>query len=159
MSITIYTDGSAIGNPGKGGYGIVLISGHHRKEVSDGFRLTTNNRMELLSVIVALEMLKNESSQVTIYSDSQYVVNSVEKKWVLGWQKKGFINRKNADLWRRFLAIYPKHNVKFKWIRGHNNNVENERCDVLAVAAANGRNLLADQGYETAMKAGELEME
>ena len=104
--ITIYTDGSALGNPGKGGFGAVLISGPYRREVSQGYRLTTNNRMELLAVIVALEMLKFEGSNVTLYSDSQYVVNAVEKGWVFGWERKGFAGRKNADLWIRFLRIY-----------------------------------------------------
>jgi len=146
--IHIYTDGASRGNPGPGGYGIVLISGHHRKEVSQGFRLTTNNRMELMSVIVALEMLKNDGSEVTIFSDSKYVVDSVEKGWVFGWQKKGFKDKKNPDLWKRFLKIYPKHKVRFKWVRGHADNPENNLCDELAVAAALGSNLLVDVGYE-----------
>jgi len=146
-SIIMYTDGASRGNPGPGGYGVVLLSGKHRKEISQGFKLTTNNRMELLSVIVGLESLKNEGSEVTIYSDSKYVVDSVEKKWVFGWQKKNFTGKKNPDLWQRFLRIYPKHKVKFVWIKGHNSNPENERCDVLAVAAAEGTNLLIDTGY------------
>jgi len=146
--ITIFTDGSSRGNPGPGGYGVVMMAGHHRKELSQGFRLTTNNRMELMSVIVGLEQLKKEGSAVTIYSDSKYVVDSVEKKWVHGWQKIGFKGKKNRDLWERFLRIYPKHKVRFQWIRGHANNVENERCDQLAVAAALGNNLLIDAGYE-----------
>lgn len=153
--ITVYTDGSALGNPGPGGFGIVLLSGPFRKEVSAGFRLTTNNRMELLSVIIALEMVKNPGSEITVYSDSKYVVESVEKRWVFGWVSKGFEGKKNADLWRRFLAIYPKHRVKFVWVKGHADNVENERCDRLAVAAANDRaRHLIDEGYEAA-KAGE----
>ncbi len=146
--ITVYTDGSSRGNPGPGGYGIVLKSGSHRKEVSQGFKYTTNNRMELMSVIVALEMLKNANSEVVVYSDSKYVVDSIEQKWVFGWQKKGFKGKKNPDLWKRFLQIHPKHKVKFKWIKGHNENPENERCDELAVAAATGGNLLIDEGYE-----------
>ncbi len=146
--ITVYTDGSSRGNPGPGGYGIVLKSGAHRKEVSQGFNYTTNNRMELMSVIVALEMLKNANSEVVVYSDSKYVVDSIEQKWVFGWQKKGFKGKKNPDLWKRFLQIHPKHKVKFKWIKGHNENPENERCDELAVAAATGGNLLIDEGYE-----------
>lgn len=146
--ITVYTDGSSRGNPGPGGYGIVLKSGSHRKEVSQGFKHTTNNRMELMSVIVALEMLKNANSEVVVYSDSKYVVDSIEQKWVFGWQKKGFKGKKNPDLWQRFLKIHPKHKVKFKWIKGHNENPENERCDELAVAAATGGNLLIDEGYE-----------
>lgn len=146
--ITIYTDGSALGNPGKGGFGAVLISGPYRREVSQGYRLTTNNRMELLAVIVALEMLKFEGSNVTLYSDSQYVVNAVEKGWVFGWERKGFAGRKNADLWIRFLRIYRKHNVRFVWVKGHADTVENNRCDQLAVAAAGGVNLLEDTGYK-----------
>lgn len=147
-NITIYTDGSALGNPGKGGFGAVLISGPYRREVSQGYRLTTNNRMELLAVIVALEMLKFEGSNVTLYSDSQYVVNAVEKGWVFGWERKGFAGRKNADLWIRFLRIYRKHHVRFVWVKGHADTVENNRCDQLAVAAAGGVNLLEDTGYK-----------
>lgn len=147
--ITIYTDGSALGNPGPGGYGIVMMAGPYRKEVNAGYRLTTNNRMELLSVIVALEMIKNPGQDVTIYSDSKYVVESVEKRWVFGWVKKGFTGKKNADLWRRFLAIYPRHNVKFVWVKGHADNKENERCDRLAVAAAHAKDRhMVDEGYE-----------
>ncbi len=156
-AITVYTDGSALGNPGPGGFGIVLMSGQYRKEVSAGYRHTTNNRMELMSVIVALEMMKNAGSDVTIYSDSKYVIESVDKRWVFGWVKKGFAGKKNADLWRRFLAIYPKHTVKFVWVKGHANNVENERCDRLAVAAANNKaNHHIDAGYEAAMAADKL---
>lgn len=146
--ITIYTDGSALGNPGKGGFGAVLISGPYRREVSQGYRLTTNNRMELLAVIVALEMLKFEGSNVTLYSDSQYVVNAVEKGWVFGWERKAFAGRKNADLWIRFLRIYRKHKVRFVWVKGHADTVENNRCDQLAVDAAGGANLLEDVGYK-----------
>lgn len=146
--ITIYTDGAAKGNPGNGGYGVVLLSGKYRKELAQGFRLTTNNRMELLSVIVALEMLKQEQSDVTIYSDSKYVVDAVEKKWLFNWQKKGFKGKKNVDLWERFLKIYPKHQVKFVWVKGHAGNPLNERCDELAVKAAESNNLLVDEGYE-----------
>ena len=149
-SITVYTDGSALGNPGPGGYGIVMMAGQHRKELSQGFRLTTNNRMELLAVIVALETIKNAGADVTIYSDSKYVVDSVEKGWVFGWQKKGFKGKKNPDMWQRFLKIHSKHNVKFQWVKGHANIPENERCDQLAVAGANSRTLLVDQGYEDA---------
>jgi ribonuclease HI len=146
--ITIYTDGAAKGNPGNGGYGAVMMSGKHKKELSEGFRLTTNNRMELLSVIVALETIKTENAQVEIFSDSKYVVDSVEKKWVFGWQKKGFKGKKNIDLWQRFLKVYPKHQVKFNWVKGHAGNLYNERCDELAVQAAEGQNLLVDEGYE-----------
>jgi ribonuclease HI len=147
-SIELFTDGSARGNPGPGGYGIILRSGEHYKEISEGFRLTTNNRMELLSVIVGLELLKKPGSHVTIYSDSKYVVDSVSKGWVFGWVKKDFKDKKNRDLWERFLKIYPKHHVRFQWIKGHNSHPENERCDVLAVQAAMGRKLHIDVGYE-----------
>lgn len=147
-NITIYTDGAAQGNPGPGGYGIVLLSGGHRKELSQGYKHTTNNRMELLSVIVALEMLKGDGHSVTIYSDSKYVVDAVEQKWVFGWQKKNFKNKKNPDLWQRFLRIYPKHHVRFVWVKGHASNKENNRCDELAVQAANSSHLLKDEWYE-----------
>jgi ribonuclease HI len=146
--ISIYTDGAAKGNPGPGGYGVVLISGPHRKELSEGFRLTTNNRMELLSVIIALESLKNPGSHVTVYSDSKYVVDSVEKKWVFNWEKKYFNGKKNIDLWQRFLRIYPKHHVKFVWVKGHASNRENNRCDELAVEASTSAAMRIDSGYE-----------
>ncbi len=146
--ITIYTDGAAKGNPGNGGYGVVMMSGKHKKELSEGFRLTTNNRMELLSVIVALEAIKNPAD-VQIFSDSKYVVDSVEKGWVFGWQKKGFKGKKNIDLWQRFLKIYIKHQIKFNWVKGHAGNLYNERCDELAVNAAESNNLLIDEGYES----------
>lgn len=148
--ITIYTDGASRGNPGPGGYGIVMIYGSLRKEISEGFRLTTNNRMELLSVIVGLETLKKEGSPVTIYSDSKYVVDAVEQKWVFGWEKKHFKDKKNPDLWMRFLRIYRKHQVKFVWVKGHASNKENNRCDELAVEAALGSGLKIDVGYENA---------
>jgi ribonuclease HI len=146
--ITIYTDGSSKGNPGNGGYGIILMSGTHRKEMAKGFRLTTNNRMELLSVIVALETLKNPNQDVTVYSDSKYVVDSVSKGWVFGWQKKNFKGKKNVDLWKRFLIIYPKHQVKFVWVKGHADNPLNEQCDQLAFNVADEGNLSIDSGYE-----------
>ena len=151
MSIRIYTDGSAKGNPGPGGYGIVLLSDEgHRKEVAKGYRRTTNNRMELLSVIVALEMLKSRPTDVLVYSDSKYVVDAVEKKWVFNWEKKYFDKKKNVDLWKRFLVVYRQHNIKFIWVKGHANNVENERCDKLAVAAAVAKQHHdIDRGYET----------
>lgn len=146
-TITLYTDGAARGNPGPGGFGIVLLSGAHRKEIFGGFANTTNNRMELLAVIVGLEALKKDNCTVTVYSDSKYVVDSVEKQWVFGWVKTGFKNKKNEDLWRRFLKVYAKHKVKFIWIRGHADNKENERCDQLAVAASMMKNLPEDKGY------------
>ena len=145
--ITIYTDGAASGNPGPGGYGIVLISGKHRLEKSEGFRLTTNNRMELLAVIAGLEALKIPGSKVVICTDSRYVADSVEKGWVFQWESKNFKKKKNPDLWLRFLKIYRKHKVRFVWIKGHTNNPENEKCDRLAVEASQGRNLNEDTGY------------
>lgn len=148
MSIIIYTDGSAKGNPGNGGYGIVMMSGSYRKELKQGFKLTTNNRMELLAVIIALESVKKENSEITIYSDSKYVIDSVEKKWVFGWEKKNFNKKKNPDLWIRFLKIYRMQKVSFIWVKGHANNKENERCDFLAVEAADSQNLLTDLWYE-----------
>lgn len=146
--IEIYTDGSSRGNPGPGGYGVILKKNKHYKELSEGFRKTTNNRMELLAAIVGLESIKSEKQDVTVYSDSKYVVDSINKKWVFGWQKKGFKDKKNPDLWQRFLKIYPKHNLKFVWVKGHAGHTENERCDVLAVNAATGTNLLIDEGFE-----------
>ncbi len=146
--IEIYTDGSARGNPGPGGYGVILKYGGHEKEISQGFRKTTNNRMELLAVIVGLESIKREGLEVEIYSDSKYVVDSVTKGWVFAWQKKGFKDKKNPDLWIRFLKVYPKHKVKFIWIKGHNEHPYNERCDVLATEAADYNATLVDKGYE-----------
>ena len=148
--VHIYTDGACSGNPGNGGYGIVMewVDKPYKKEFSAGYRLTTNNRMELLAVIVAIEMLKTDNVDVTVYSDSKYVVDSVEKKWVFGWQKKGFKDKKNVDLWNRFLKIFPKHNIKFIWIKGHNDHLQNERCDRLAVAASQQEKLLTDKGFE-----------
>jgi ribonuclease HI len=145
--ITIYTDGAASGNPGKGGYGVVLISGRHRLEKSEGFRLTTNNRMELLAVITGLEALKIPESRVVIYTDSRYVADSVEKGWVFQWESKAFKKKKNSDLWIRFLKIYRKHKVRFVWIKGHASNPENELCDRLAVEAYRKDNLAEDIGY------------
>ena len=152
MSVIIYTDGSAKGNPGNGGYGVVLISGIHRKEISEGYRLTTNNRMELLAVIIGLESLKTKKENVTVYSDSKYVVDAVNKKWVFGWEKKNFNKKKNPDLWIRFLKIFKKHIVTFIWIKGHAENVENEKCDYLAVSAAENEQLKIDAWYENSKK-------
>ncbi len=149
--ISIYTDGASRGNPGPGGFGTVIKKGTRRKEFSGGFRLTTNNRMELLAVIIGLEALLKPNLQVTIYSDSKYVVDAIEKKWVFGWVKKGFKDKKNPDLWKRFLQIYPKHKVKMVWVKGHAGNVENERCDQLATEAADGKNLKLDLGYENSV--------
>ena len=146
--IHIYTDGAASGNPGPGGYGIVMLYNNHRKEVSEGFRLTTNNRMELLSVIVALEMIKNNAHEVVVHADSKYVVDSINLKWVDNWVKIGFKNKANVDLWQRFLKIYNRQKVKFVWVKGHASNVENNRCDELAVAAYKEKHLKLDEGYE-----------
>jgi ribonuclease HI len=145
--ITIYTDGASSGNPGPGGYGTVLIYGKHRLEKSEGFRLTTNNRMELLAVIAGLEALKIPGSNVVVYTDSKYVADSVEKEWVFKWEATGFKKKKNRDLWIRFLKIYRQHKVRFVWIRGHANNLENEVCDRLAVAAYAKKSLQEDTGY------------
>lgn len=148
MKVEIFTDGSSRGNPGPGGYGTILRSGVHYKELSEGFRRTTNNRMELLAVIRGLEELKVPELKVTIYSDSKYVVEAVEKKWVWGWVKSGFKNKKNKDLWLRFLELYKKYPIRFVWIKGHDGHPENERCDVLAVTAAESKNLKIDTFYE-----------
>ncbi len=150
--ITMYTDGAASGNPGPGGFGVVLIAGPYRKELMGGFRLTTNNRMELLAVIVGLEALKHEGEQVTIYSDSRYVVDAVAKGWVFGWEKTGFNKKKNPDLWKRFLMVYRKHQIKFVWVKGHAEIPENERCDQLAVQAYQRSDLQIDYFYEAERK-------
>ena len=146
--IQIYTDGACSGNPGPGGFGVVMKYKDQRKELAQGYKLTTNNRMELLAIIVALESLKKENSEVEVYSDSQYVVNSINLGWVYGWVKKGFKDKANPDLWKRFLLIQKKHTIKFIWVKGHASNKENNRCDELAVAASKGRHLLVDDGYE-----------
>ncbi len=150
MAIIAYTDGSSLGNPGPGGYGTVLLETEKKikKEFSRGFRLTTNNRMELLAVITALERLKNPQTEITIYTDSKYVCDSVEKKWVFGWEKKAFKGKKNEDLWRKFLLLYRKHKVNFQWVKGHAGDEFNERADQLAVAAANSKDLKIDIGFE-----------
>ena len=148
MKICIYTDGSSKGNPGPGGYGIVMKFNGKEKEFSQGFRLTTNNRMELMAVIVALEQLKTNQYPVEVYSDSKYVIDSITKGWVFGWQKKGFKGKKNPDLWQRFLQVYSKFSITYHWVKGHNGHPENERCDVLAVAGAEARNQLIDGYFE-----------
>ena len=152
--INIYTDGSSIGNPGPGGYGIIMVleNNAYKKEVSQGFSLTTNNRMELLAVIVALENIKIISSNVEVFTDSKYVSDAVEKKWIFEWEKLNFKKKKNPDLWKRFLIIYRKHNVTFRWIKGHNNHPENERCDYMANKAARSSNLIKDTYYEQNIK-------
>lgn len=148
MHVIIFTDGAAQGNPGPGGYGVILKYGERIKELSGGFKHTTNNRMELMAVIVGLEALKKDNLHVLIASDSRYVIDSVEKGWLFDWVKKDFKGKKNKDLWLRFLEVYKKHKVKFKWIEGHNGHPQNERCDELAVAAARGHNLQRDAGFE-----------
>jgi len=153
MYVIIYTDGAAKGNPGPGGYGVVMKYKQLRKEISAGYRMTTNNRMELLAVIVALEHLKKEGTPVTVYSDSKYVVDAVEKGWLFSWEKKAYKGKKNIDLWQRFLRIYRKHKVKFVWVKGHANIPENERCDQLAVAAAESSDLKVDAAYEREVNA------
>jgi ribonuclease HI len=145
--VIIYTDGACSGNPGRGGYGVVLMSGSHRKEISEGFRLTTNNRMELLAVIKGLEALKKKDTTVKLYTDSQYVANAVNKGWVFNWEGKHFKKKKNQDLWIRFLELYRQHNVTLFWLKGHNNDTENERCDILAVNASKEPVLSEDTGY------------
>lgn len=146
--LIIYTDGAARGNPGKGGYGIVMLWGQVKKELSQGFRMTTNNRMELMAVIVALQQLKRDGLSIAIYSDSAYVVNAIEKKWLEGWVKKGFKDKKNPDLWMQYYQLAKKHHIKMIWVKGHANNVMNNRCDELATQAADGNHLLIDEGYE-----------
>jgi ribonuclease HI len=146
--IKIYTDGAAQGNPGRGGYGVVMKYGDYVKEFSQGFRLTTNNRMELLAVIRGLEAIKKTGIPVAIYSDSEYVVNAIEKGWIWGWEKKNFSKKANPDLWRLYIPLHHKFKPKFHWIRGHAGHPENERCDYLAVKAANSPGLLIDTEYE-----------
>jgi ribonuclease HI len=146
--IKLYTDGAAQGNPGPGGYGAILRYGSHEKELSEGFRLTTNNRMELLAVIAGLEAIKKDGIAVTIYSDSKYVVDAVEKGWLWNWEKKNFKDKANEDLWQRYIPLHKKFKPRFVWIKGHAGHPENERCDQLAVAAANSGNLKRDEEYE-----------
>jgi len=146
--IQIYTDGSSRGNPGPGGFGIVMKFGTNEKTVSKGFRLTTNNRMELLAVIHALELVNTNKYPIHIYSDSKYVIEAIDKKWVWGWQKKRFKGKKNADLWQRYLKLHPTFNLTFHWIKGHAGHPENERCDQLAVEAALSNQLEIDSVYE-----------
>ena len=150
--VTIYSDGACLGNPGRGGYGTVLLAGEHRKELSGGFQRTTNNRMELLGAIVGLEALKRPCD-VTLWSDSQYLIHAMTKGWLASWQKKGWRTAdkkpvKNQDLWQRLLEAIDGHVIEWRWVRGHTGDVENERCDQLAVTAANGTGLADDVGYE-----------
>ncbi len=136
--IFLYTDGAASGNPGPGGYGVVLKCAGREKEMSGGFNLTTNNRMELLAVIKGLEAIRWENAQVEVWSDSSYVVKAVNEGWLWNWERTNFAKKKNSDLWKRFLPLYRKHRVSFHWIKGHNGHPENERCDTLAVASGAG---------------------
>jgi ribonuclease HI len=146
--IRIYTDGAAQGNPGPGGYGVVLKFNSAEKELAEGFRLTTNNRMELLAVIKGLEAIKKSGIPITIYSDSKYVVDAVEKGWLWNWQKKNFKDKANVDLWMRYIPLHQRLKPKFVWIKGHAGHPENERCDFLAVQAASDKKLLVDEEYE-----------
>ncbi|MDP3469941.1 MAG: ribonuclease HI [Daejeonella sp.] len=146
--INIYTDGASSGNPGPGGFGVILQSGKHYKEISEGYRKTTNNRMELLAVITGLESIKNPGQEIMIYSDSKYIIDSVEKKWVFNWVRTNFKDKKNKDLWLRFLEVYKQHKIRFTWVKGHNGHPENERCDELAVQASKQKNLLIDTYFE-----------
>lgn len=146
--IEVFTDGSSKGNPGPGGYGIVLRFNGKVKEISQGFRMTTNNRMELLAVIVALENMKTNKYEINLYSDSKYVIDSITKGWVFAWEKKNFKGKKNADLWKRYLKVHPKFKVHYNWVKGHAGHPENERCDTLAVNAADGGNHLVDSVFE-----------
>lgn len=161
-TIYLFTDGAASGNPGPGGFGVVLRCGNYEKEISGGYRMTTNNRMELLAVITGLEAIRWQNAEVEIWSDSSYVVNAVNQGWVFGWEKKGFAKKKNPDLWMRFLSVYRQHRVAFHWIKGHAGHPENERCDALAVAAGKGQTdagvqLPADEGYEAEVRAAQSE--
>ena len=150
MKIKIFSDGSSRNNPGVSGYGTILVYGEHRKELSGGFKLSTNNRMELMGVIAGLEALKKENLEIEITSDSKYVVDAINRGWLFSWEKQNFKDRKNADLWIRFLVEYRKHNIKMIWIKGHNEHPENERCDVLATTES-GKDikfLKIDEGYK-----------
>lgn len=154
--IEIFTDGASSGNPGPGGYGAILRSGGHYKELFGGFRKTTNNRMELMAVISALEAVKKPSQTITIYSDSKYIIDAIDKKWVYGWIKKGFKGKKNKDLWLRLMNVYQLHQIRLVWVKGHAGHPENERCDELAVAAAKQPNLPADLVFEAEAAKGAL---
>ena len=146
--INIYTDGAAKGNPGPGGYGVILEYNGIQKEMSEGFRLTTNNRMELLAVIVGLENIKQKGYKIKVFSDSKYVVEAINQKWVFKWEKINYKKKKNSDLWKRFLKIYREHNVTLHWVKGHSGHVFNEKCDQLAVSATTKTKLAIDVNYE-----------
>jgi ribonuclease HI len=155
--IELYTDGAASGNPGPGGFGLVLKFKNHRKEISGGFKKTTNNRMELLAVIIGLESVTSNELKVKVYSDSKYVVDSINLKWIFNWKKTGFKNKANVDLWLRFLRLYDAKLHEFHWVKGHASNVENNRCDELAVEASKKAHLPLDEGYEAIKKSGLLD--
>lgn len=150
--IRLYTDGAAQGNPGPGGYGAILKYGKHTKEISQGYRLTTNNRMELMAVIAGLEALTRTGIPVTIYSDSKYVVEAVKQGWIWGWEKKDFKKKANPDLWKRYIKLHHKYKPEFVWIKGHAGHPENERCDQLAVAASSDPDLMVDEAYEAGIE-------
>ncbi len=154
--IRIYTDGAAQGNPGPGGYGTLMKFGGHTKELSQGYRLTTNNRMELMAVIAGLEAVKKHGIPITIYSDSKYVVEAVKQGWLWGWEKKDFKNKANPDLWKRYIVLHKKFHPEFVWIKGHAGHAENERCDQLAVAAAQDSDLSVDEAYERGKEKNDL---
>lgn len=147
MKITIYTDGASRGNPGNGGYGAVLIYGNHCKEISAGYKHTTNNRMELMAVIASLNALKKDGLNIDIFTDSKYVMDAFEKGWIKTWQAKNYKKVKNPDLWKQLFMLYSKHHIKFHWVKGHNGNKYNELCDLLATTAADSKNLIDDEGY------------
>lgn len=148
----IYTDGASRGNPGPGGYGVVMLYGNVRKELSQGYRLTTNNRMELLAVIKALQALKRTDEAVHLYTDSQYVVNAVQKGWLKKWIDTNFAGgKKNKDLWMQYYEIAKPFSIHFYWVKGHADNIYNNRCDQLATKAADGSNLLPDEGFEATL--------
>ncbi len=155
--IRLYTDGAAKGNPGPGGYGAILKFGGHVKELSGGYRLTTNNRMELMAVIAGLEAITKTGISITVYSDSKYVVEAVKQGWIWGWEKKDFKKKANPDLWKRYIKIHKKFEPKFVWIKGHAGHPENERCDELAVIASEGRDLEIDHEYEASRNSANAE--
>lgn len=155
--IKLFTDGAAKGNPGPGGFGAILRYGQHEKEISRGYRLTTNNRMELLAVIAGLEAIKKPGIPVTVYSDSKYVVEAVKQGWIWGWEKKDFKNKANPDLWKRYIKLHHRFKPQFVWIRGHAGHPENERCDRLAVEASEGHDLEFDREYEASRSAGTMD--
>ena len=148
-SITMYTDGASRGNPGRGGYGTILMKGQHRKELSQGYRLTTNNRMELMAVIAGLKALKKSDQKIIIYSDSQYIVKAIEEGWLKNWIRTDFKGgKKNRDLWMRYAELANGHKINFKWVKGHGSNLYNIRCDELATMAADNEAILVDEEFE-----------